>query len=304
MLNDHLKGILFGLAAYCFWGFVALYWSMLSPVAPPEILINRVIMGFFSLLIVLLILRKLNPITEAKKAWSNKKKRLLILASTLIIATNWLVYLYAMTSGRILQASFGNYINPLMTLVFGIVILKEKINRYQVVASLIALGAVVYLTIIQGYLPWVSLTIATTFSLYGLIKKLLKMNPIISLFFEISLMLPVALIFFVNGLISGNSAHLRGDPLIVGLLIGAGVMTITPLLLFAKAANSLPLSTVGFLQYVQPAIQMIVAIFITGEPFSQNTLLAFVFIWIACLIFSASPFLIKRQQVNVEEPAI
>jgi len=294
-MNNEKSGIINGIIAFVMWGVYPLYWAMLQTISPQELLINRMFWSFFTLIIFILVFKKMDLLKETLKSLVlNKKKILLLVCAALFLAANWFVFTFSIVEGRVLEASLGYYINPLLNVLIGVVFLKEKLNKFQILAVLIALMGVLYLTISYGVLPWISLVLAFTFALYSLIKKFIAMDSFISLFLETTLMLPISVFFFSSWLANGQSAFLNSDLKINSLLIGAGLITVLPLFFFAKAASLLQLKTLGFLQYIGPSLQMLMAIFVLGESFSKNRLISFVFIWIACLIFSMSHRLVKK----------
>ena len=295
-MNEQKKGIINAIIAYTLWGVYPLYWRLLQSVGPIEILINRMIWSFITLLIIITSLRWMKSLRETlSDLLTNKKKLALLVAAAVLLSINWGIFTFAMVSERILEASLGYYINPILSILIGVVFLKEKLNKYQVLAVVIASIGVLFLTVTYGSFPWISLTLAFTFGFYGLAKKLLQIDSFFSLFLETTLMLPVAAFFFTSWLIDGTSAFVQPNSSYILLLIGAGFITMSPLYFFSKAANQLPLKTLGFLQYIGPTLQIIVAVFITGEDFSVQRFITFTFIWIACLLFSTSHLLIKSK---------
>ena len=299
MKNNHKQGVINAVIAYTMWGIYPLYWRLLQSIGPTEILINRMLWSFFTLGIVIVFWR----LGETLKSvcitlWQDKKKLFLLIAAAALLGINWFIFTYSIVSGQILEASLGYYINPIFSILIGVIFLKEKLNNYQILAAFIATIGVAFLTVIHGALPWISLALAVTFGFYGLAKKLIGIDPFFSLFLETVLMLPVSAFFFSFWLTDGTSAFLQGNLAYVFLLIGAGFITTTPLYFFSKAAGQLPLKTLGFLQYIGPTLQLLVAIFITGEYFSTQRLLAFAIIWVACILFSTSHLLPQKQPSN------
>jgi len=301
-MNKHKQGISNAVIAYTMWGIYPLYWHLLQSVGPTEILINRMIWSFITLLLVIAFLRLSKPLKAVViELWHDKKKLTLLVAATVLLSVNWFIFTYSIVSGRILEASLGYYINPIFSILIGVVFLKEKLDNYQKIAVLIATIGVVLLTVIHGALPWISLALAVSFGFYGLAKKLIQIDAFYSLFLETTLMLPVSAFFFTAWLVDGTSTFLQPNIAYILLLIGAGFITTSPLYFFAKAAGQLPLKMLGFLQYIGPTLQMLVAIFITGEYFSTQRLLAFSVIWVACLLFSTS-HLLPQKQSSSERP--
>lgn len=295
-MNEQKQGIISAVIAYTMWGIYPLYWRFLSSVGPTEILINRMIWSFVTLLLLISIMRWFKSLKETVvNLISDKKKLFLLIFSAIFLSINWFIFTYAVTTGRILEASLGYYINPIFSVLIGIIFLKEKLNKYQVFAVLIASASVLFLTITHGEFPWISLALATTFGFYGLAKKLIEVDAFFSLLLETMLMLPIAGFFFMSWMVDGTSAFLQPNLLNVLLLVGAGIVTTSPLYFFSKAASLLPFKTLGFLQYIGPTLQMLVAVWITGEDFSAERFITFGFIWVACLLFSTSHLFEKAE---------
>ena len=290
-MSNKRKGIINAAIAYILWGLYPLYWWQLQHIAPTETLVNRMIWSFITLLLITLVLRKFSLLIDTvKELLTDKKRLLLLIIATVLISINWFVYTWAVVHVRVLEAGLGYYISPILSFIIGAFILKEKLNRLQILASCIATIGVLFKTISYGVFPWISLILAASFAFYGLCKKLIKVNAFFSLFLETTLMLPVALFFFSHLLITGESTFLTGDMRPIIFLIGAGAVTVSPLFFFGKATQLAPLKIVGFMQYIGPTIGMFIAIFVMGEPFSMTRFISFAIIWLACIIFTISQF--------------
>jgi len=290
-MNQKKKGIISAVIAYIMWGLYPLYWRMLQTVGPTEILINRMFWSFITLLLFLIGFNKISSLVQTVKSIvNNKKKLILLICAAALLGTNWFIFTYAIVSGRIIEASLGYFINPIFSIVIGVIVLKERLNQRAVLAVMIASLGVVYLTVSYGILPWISLLLAVTWGFYALIKKILSIEPFQGLFLETLIMLPVSGFFFFSTLIEGTSAFSQNNFIYIILLIGAGFITVSPLYFFSKATRILPLSVIGFLQYIGPTLQLLVAVIFTGEELSSNRLISFLIIWIACLVFSTSYF--------------
>ena len=295
-MNEQKQGVFNAIIAYGLWGVYPLYWRLLRSITPTELLINRMLWSFLTLLLFIFLLRLAKPLIKIiADIRQDKKKLLLLILATIFLSLNWFAFTFAMVSERILEASLGYYINPIINILIGVIFLKEKLNLYQLLAVLIAAAGVLFLTVTHGQLPWISLALAISFSLYGLVKKLIQMDAFFSLFLETTLMLPISVFFFAFWVVDGTSLWLEPTTSYVLLLIGAGFITMSPLYFFSKAAGQLPLRTLGFLQYIGPTIQVFVAVYITGEVFSTERFIAFIFIWIACLLFSLSYWLPSKE---------
>ena len=299
MVKNQKRGIINAIIAYTMWGVYPLYWWLLQNVGATELLINRMFWSFITLLIIIISLRRFSALKQTVIGILAYKKQLfLLIAAATFLGVNWMIFTFAVVHDRILEASLGYYINPIISILIGVVLLKEKLNRYQTIAVLLASTGVLFLTFSYGTFPWISLVLAFSFGLYGLVKKLIQIESFFSLFLETTLMLPISAFFFTSWLINGTSTFLQPNITYILLLVGAGFVTMSPLYFFSKAARELPLKILGFLQYIGPTLQMMVAIFITGEDFSLDRLVAFSFIWIACLLFSTSHFFLRKPDLE------
>jgi chloramphenicol-sensitive protein RarD len=207
-------------------------------------------------------------------------------ASTVLIAVNWLVYIYAVVQGRMLEGSLGYYINPLVNVLLGVVVLGERLERPVQVAVAIAFTGVLWLTVRVGAPPWIALALAASFGLYGLMRKLAPVGALAGLIVETTLLLPLAGGYLAWAVASGRAAFLAGQPTLDLLLLLAGPVTAFPLLCFAAAARRLSLSTLGFVQYLSPTLQFLLAVFLYAEPFDRARAVAFAFIWTALAVFA------------------
>ncbi len=276
------RGILFGVAAYTIWGLLPIYWKLLKQVPALEIMSQRVVW----LLVILVGIR------SVRKQWGwlaqlgDRRIILTSLAAAALLALNWFVYIWGVNAGFILETSLGYFINPLVNVVLGVVLLGERIRTGQWLAVGIAAAGVLYLTVSYGSLPWIALTLAFSFGFYGLLKKRSSLGSVESLTLEATLMAPVALIFLVFLAVNGEGAFGHTDLSTHLLLIGTGIITAVPLLCFGAAAKLIPLSVLGFLQYLAPTIQFMLGAFIYNETFTQTSLIGFSMIWLALIVFS------------------
>jgi len=301
-MKEDKQGIINALIAFGLWGVYPLFWWLLQGVSPTELLINRMLWSFTTLLIVIIVFKKVPLLKETLIFLkNNKNKLLLVVLAAVLICINWFIFTYAIVSGRVLEVSLGYYINPLFNVMIGVFFLKEKLNKYQVLAIIIAFIGILYLSLSYGVLPWVSLILAVTFCFYGVVKKFVGIDSLMSLFLEMTLLLPISLFFTYNWIQSGSSIFITGSTYTITLILLTGIVTVSPLYFFAKAASKLQLKTLGFIQYIGPSLQMIMAITIIGEPFSTNRLITFIFIWIACLLFSTSHYLIKLSPLQLKK---
>ena len=276
--------MLFAIGAYVWWAFATpIYFKIFKEVPVVELVIWRIMSGLPLLILILFFRKKLGT---CYKVLSHKKTCILLLASTFFISVNWIVFVISVVTDRLLDSSLGYYINPLVTVSLGFFFLGERLDKLQIVAVLIALIGVVYLTISQGSLPWIAVTLACTFSMYGLMRKIMGVGSFEGLAVEMTFALPVCIVLQWWLFSTGSAEILGGDMFItVGLLLG-GFVTIVPLLLFASAAIRLKLSTMGILQYIAPSGQFILAILVYREDFGTNQAVVFGLIWVAVLLYS------------------
>lgn len=291
------KGVWAAAGAYFLWGFFPIYWKLLKAIPAAEILLHRVVWSFFFLLLLLGLQKRWQWINILKTA---PKKMLIVLGSGVALAINWLIYIWAVNNNFIVEASLGYFINPLVNVALGVVILKERMRPAQWLAIAIAFLGVSYLTYSYGHLPWISLGLAFSFGLYGLMRKTAPLGSLEGLSAEMAfLFLPASGILIYMSMAGSASAD-SVDSLTYFLLLLTGVATVLPLLLFAYGARRIPLSLVGLLQYIAPTIQFFIGIWIYQEPFSAERLIGFVIIWIALLIYSGESLAHFRRQREKE----
>ncbi|SET51958.1 chloramphenicol-sensitive protein RarD [Oceanobacillus limi] len=288
--NTDKLGIIYTAGAYILWGFLPIYWKLVDEVPAGEILAHRIIWSFLFMLIIVLVLKKWRPfIQQCKIILQDRKKLIGITLASVVISLNWLTYIWAVNSDHVIQASLGYYINPLVSILLAIIVLKEKLSKQQAFSVILAGIGVLYLTISYGVFPWVSLTLALSFALYGLFKKTVDIPAMFGLTIETMIITPLAFIYLY--MIPKNTFGAVDTIATTNLLLmGAGVATAIPLLLFASGAKRIPLAMVGFLQYFAPTIMLFLGIFVYHETFSQAHLIAFSLIWIALFIYLGSVY--------------
>lgn len=276
-------GIIYAVCAFTFWGLIPIYFKQVSSVLPLEVLVHRIIWSVVFLIFLLIVSKQINIV---KQIFLSFKKLKYLIISSLLVSTNWLVFIWAVSNEKIVETSLGYFINPLVNVILGYIFFTERMNRNQYIAILIATFAVLYQVISLGEIPIVSLTLAITFGLYGLVRKKIEISSIPGLFVETILLLPFALAYLFY-LESSNSSAFFGDDLyIICMLSLGGIITVLPLLWFNSAATRMKLTTLGFLQYIGPSLAFMVAIFIYNEPMNMDKLITFILIWIALVIFS------------------
>jgi chloramphenicol-sensitive protein RarD len=287
--NQFVCGVWYAIAAYTLWGFLPLYWKLIDQVPAGEILAHRVLWSFVFVSIIIAVTSKWKVFKEECKSIFAKRSHLLsLIASSILISANWLIYIWAVNTGQFVETSLGYYINPLLSVLLGVIVLKERLTYWQIVSFVLATIGVAIITIQYGQIPWIALGLALTFGLYGLTKKIANLNSLIGLTFETLFVLPIALIYISFLQITGTGSLAIKSFDVTLLLMGAGAATALPLLLFAQGARRIPLSMVGFLQYIGPSIILCLGIFIFKEPFTTVHLIGFIFIWSALTLYSLS----------------
>lgn len=298
MDKEKTLGLLYAISAYVLWGVLPIYWKFVDRVSPMEILCNRIVWAFIFTMLIIMVTKQWK---ELKLIVKDKKQMFYIFIASILIAINWGLYIWAVNSNRIVDASLGYYINPLLAVLLGVVIFKEKLSTYAGAALLIALIGVIIKTVQYGKIPWVSLGLAVSFGLYGAIKKSVKASSIVGLTLETAMLTPIAAAYMTFRHISGVGAFKTEGTLVIGLLMGAGVVTAIPLLLFASSARRLPLSLIGFTQYFSPTISLIIGIFMYKEGFNAADMIAFGFIWAALILYTFSQMSLAKSLKNVEQ---
>lgn len=281
--GEHRRGLAYGVAAYGLWGVVPIFWKLLAHVDPIEVLAHRVLWGLLTFFVIV----HLAGATPGLRAALKERRTLGVMAlSGTLLAINWGVFIGAVNYDHLLDASLGYFINPLVSVALGTLVLRERLRRLQWVAIGCALVGVGVLTWQLGRLPWISLVLAGSFGLYGLVRKTARVDSLVGSTIETLLMLPAAVGWLVWLAVEGGGELGRVGWVEHSLLVATGVITAGPLLLFTSAARRLPLATVGFLQYLAPTGQFLLAVFVYDEPFASAQLLAFGFIWIGLVAFS------------------
>ena len=276
------SGLLFGGGAYIWWGLCPGFFLLLLPATAPEILAHRFVWSAVFLLVLLAVVGRLGDLRRlSARSW------LQLLAASAFIALNWGTYIWAVTHGHVVDAALGYFVNPLVTVALGVVIFGERLNRWQLLALVLAVVSVVILTAEVGDVPYVALILALSFSFYGLIKKVVDADPRVSVMVETLWALPVAVGFMIWLEVSHQAHFVNYGAGHAALLMLAGPVTAIPLLLFAAASQRLPLVTLGLLFYLNPALQMVWGVLIGHEPMPLGRWLGFALIWLALVVFTA-----------------
>lgn len=284
-MNNNFIGTSYALAAFGVWGILPAYWKLLKQVPSGEILAHRI---FWSFIFVGGILLIRGQWVALKRTMSIKKHRFAILLSAILISLNWGIYIWAVNSNQIVEASMGYYITPLFSVFLGLVVLHERLNFWQWIALALALIGVFFLTIKYGRIPWIAIVLTFTFGLYGLSKKIVPVGSLVALGLETSLVAPLCLTYIAFKQYQGEGSLGTISLKITILLIFSGVVTALPLLWFAQAAKKIPLSKVGFIQYLAPTLALLLGVFIYKESFTAIHLISFGCIWCALIMYSFS----------------
>lgn len=288
-MENYKQGIFFGLAAYVLWGILPIYWKALELVSPFEILSSRFMWSCVFVFLLIIFQKKWPLFTkEVKQVFSNVKTGAAMAAAGITISFNWGTFIWAVNNGHIVETSMGYYINPLVSILFAVVFLHERLDKMQLAAITCAFIGVASMVYSFGKIPWVSLTLAFTFALYGLLKKILSVSALTSIMLETLLITPLALVYEYSLWQQGVSFYASGNLQVIMMLTGAGVVTAIPLLLFTAGARLLPLKIIGFLQYISPTLTLLIGVFVYNEAFTASHLLAFGWIWAALLLFIVS----------------
>jgi chloramphenicol-sensitive protein RarD len=286
------RGVAAAAVAFLIWGLFPLYIAKISSVSALQITAHRIVWSCLFMLALLGFRRELGSIAEAAR----RPGILLRLAGSAVLVTvNWLAFVWAVNHNQTVEVSLGYYINPLLNVVLGILVLNERLNRVQWVAVSIATAGVAYLTFETGTVPWVALAVATSFGIYGLIRKVAKVEALPGLAIEMILLMPFALGYLIWCETQGIGSFGHAGTTVNTLLVLSCVVTATPLALFAYGARLLPYSTVGILQYIAPSLQLLCAVFVMGEPFQHARAVGFALIWAALVVYAIDGIVRSRR---------
>ncbi|WP_319436453.1 EamA family transporter RarD [Mycobacterium sp. RTGN5] len=274
-------GLLYGIGAYGSWGLFPAFFPLLKPAGALEVLAHRIVWTLVLMVGVVVAMRKLSAVRSITgRTW------LLLVCASGLVSTNWVIYVYAVNNGHVVDAALGYFINPLVSVLLGVLIFRERLNRAQVVALAIALAAVVLLAIEVGGPPFIALGLAFSFGLYGAVKKVVPTDPRVSVGLEAAIAAPFAIVYIAVLQLSGHGQFTNNGAGHIALMILSGPITAIPLLFFAAAAQRLPLVTLGLLMYLTPAMQMTWGVVVAHEPMPPARWVGFALIWLALLVFS------------------
>ncbi|WP_288619347.1 EamA family transporter RarD [uncultured Mitsuokella sp.] len=295
MNHARRTGMIAALSTYLIWGVLPLYWNLLARAEANEILAHRIIWSFVFMVVVLMVTKRWQSFKEDCRAlWQDKKRGAILLLAAFTISLNWLTYIWAVNYGHVIDTSIGYYINPLMSVLFGIVFFRERISGLKKISLLLAAIGIVLMTYQLGKLPWVAVVLAVSFSVYGALKKQLHLNPFSSITLETLLMVPFAVPYIGILMMSPANHFSLATPDLALYLMGTGVVTAVPLVLFSYGANLLPLNVLGFFQYISPTIGLLLGIFFFHETFGMAQISALGFVWAAIVLFTVAESLRGR----------
>ncbi len=282
-VRSNSSAIWYGIFAFSLWGVLPLYWKLLDTIPALEILAHRILWSFVFTSIFLLITRGW-PVLKA--ALADRRKLAHLILCGFLVSLNWFVYIYAINSNHVIEASMGYYINPLVVVLLGMIVFKERLNFWQIIALILAGLGVLNITVQYGRVPWIALFLAASFSLYGLMKKIIKVDATTGLVLETFGVTPIALAYIISLEVHGMGALGTTTPVTAAILAGTGIITAIPLLLYARGVQTNQFSMMGFLQFITSTINLILGIYVFKEYFSTSHIISFCFIWVALIIFS------------------
>jgi len=286
------KGVWLGIGAYAAWGLFPIYWKWLHVVPAPQLLAHRIVWSFVLLAVVVTVARQWRAFRNEAFHWRTVR---IYFVAAVLLSINWLTYVWAVNAGYIIETSLGYFINPLLSVLLGVVILHERLRRVQWIAVGLATAGVIYLTLAYGTPPWIALILAFSFGLYGFVKKTAPLGALHGLTLETALLFVPMLIYLIFAEVRGDGVFLRTDGVSTLLLIGAGLVTVVPLLMFAASVRLIPLSLIGILQYIAPTLQFLIGVLIFKEPFTPTQLIGFGLVWAALIVFTSESFWARRR---------
>jgi chloramphenicol-sensitive protein RarD len=293
-VSPERRGTLLGLAAYGMWGLFPLYWPLLEPGGALEILAHRVVWSLAFVVLALVVTRRgLRDLPRDRRGLA------LLATAAMLIGVNWGVFIWAVNNGHVIESSLGYFINPLVSVALGVLVLDERLRRVQWIAVGIATAGVVVLAVDAGGFPWIALTLAFSFGTYGLVKKVVGVGPVEGLVVETATLVPLALAYLAWLTVDGRSTFTSHGADHTVLLMSGGAVTAVPLLFFAAAAAAAPLSQLGVLFYVNPMMQFAIGVFVRHEPLGAGRLVGFVVVWVALIVFTADTATNHRRQLQL-----
>lgn len=293
------SGLWHGVGAYVLWGVLPVYWKLLAHVAPVRIVAHRVLWSFAVLVLLVTTARRWHALRSALTG----RVAATYTAAAVLIAINWLIYIWAVISGYLLEASLGYFITPLVNVLLGVAVLRERLRRFQWVAVALAAAGVLQLTYVYGATPWIALVLAVTFGLYGLVKKHAPLGPIDGMTLETGVVVPLAALYLAAVETTAGARSWEALAPTWALLVGAGPATLLPLVFFASAAQRVSLSALGILQYIAPTLQFLLGTFLFDEPFTRIQLVGYALVWTGLVVFSVEGLLTRHAASPVLDEA-
>lgn len=298
-MSDTRRGVLLGAAAYLLWGVFPLYFPLLAPAGAFEVLAHRVV---WSLVVVALLVQLTRRWSGVRAGFADRTRLLRLAAAACFLAVNWGVYIYGVTNDRVVEASLGYFITPLVSVMLGVVVLRERLRTVQWMAVGVAAVAVLFLAVESRRLPWIALVLGFSFGIYGLLKKTSRVGALEGLTVETAVLAPVAAGYLGVLQVSGRSTLTTNGPSHATLLLLAGVITAVPLLFFGAAASRVSLTTIGLLQYLAPIMQFLLGVLFFGEEMGPTRLLGFGLVWTALVMFTADLLQQRRRPTRLVVP--
>ncbi|RSK25367.1 EamA family transporter RarD [Bhargavaea beijingensis] len=302
MESKEKAGIIWAASAYLIWGVLPIYWKSLGHVPSGEVLAQRIFWASITTGVAVLLLGQGKLLAADLKAlWKNKRAFWSLLGASIIISGNWFLFIWAVNNGHIVQTSLGYYINPLLSILLGIVFLKERLSSPEKAAVVLALMGVLIITVSHGTVPWLALGLAGTFAVYGFAKKTIHLDALRGLTIETAFIAPAAAVYLIWAETADRLVFFDAGPGTVLLLILSGAATAIPLVLFARGAQSIPLYLLGFLQYVAPTMMLFLGVVVYGEAFGTVEMIAFSFIWAGLVLVTLSKFRMMKKMRFAQE---
>ena len=297
MNTEFKKGIFFAFGAYFLWGILPIYWGLIDDIGAFEILSFRIVLSMIFMLFIVILTKNTEPFKrDIQRLFTNPIQLIAIIAAGYVITINWGTFIWAVTNGHVLQSSLGYYINPLVSILLALIFLKERFNKLEWIAIGLAVVGVLYMTLKIGVFPGISLLLAGSFGIYGLIKKLIPIDAISSITIECIVTAPAGFIYLWY--IWHHGGLTFGMNVSSFWLLFSGAVTAVPLILFSAGARRIPLSLTGFIQYIGPTLMFLIGIFLFKEPFDLDQLITFIFIWIGIIIYSISQYVKIKKDKN------
>jgi chloramphenicol-sensitive protein RarD len=277
------QGIIYAVFSYLAWGLLPLYWRLFTAMPAWEVLAHRIVWSFVFVAILVVFAKQWKKL---KSVVSSRRSKIAVFLCSIFISVNWFIFIWAVNNNHVIETSLGYYMNPLISILLAVIFLKERLSTGQWLSIFLAGVGVLIMAVQYGQIPWVSIALAVSFSLYGLGKKTAKLDVLLGLTWETIIALPVSIAYLLFIQVQGTNTFSALPALTIILLLLSGPATALPLFWFAKATKMLPLSLVGFIQYIAPTTSLLLAIFIFHEPFTQVQLVSFSFIWLALIVYT------------------